>query len=363
MEVFDRRLANLPAELWQAIALIDEVKGQWANNAGLTTQVLGRLQRSVLVTSAGASTRIEGARLSDDEVEQLMRGLHAQPWAERDAQEVRGYLETLQLVFDAWQDMPLTENTVKQLHSRLLCYSDADERHRGAYKTVANRVQATGPDGDVVGVLFDTAPPYLTAKQMSELVAWTDQALTSGAYHPLPVIGNFVVTFLKIHPFLDGNGRLSRVLTNLLMLRAGYPYTPYVSHEYLVEVSKMEYDVALGWSHLTMGTKRETIRPWLTYFLGVLRTQAVQAAALVNAEAIETLLSPRQLAVWWFLSEVAEATQGEIASATGVARPTVGQALDKLLQFGAIERLGPGRGARYRRARRRTAEPMDHRAD
>lgn len=358
MELFDRRLASLPADMWQVIALIDEVKGQWANNAGLTPQVLGRLRRSVLVTSAGASTRIEGARLSDDEVEQLMRGLSVRPWAERDAREVRGYLETLQLVFDAWQDMPLSENTTKALHSRLLRYSETDERHRGAYKTVANRVQATGPDGDVVGVLVDTAPPYLTAKQMNELVTWTDQALANGAYHPLPVIGNFVVTFLKIHPFLDGNGRLSRVLTNLLMLRAGYRYMPYVSHEHVVEATKADYYVALRRSQLTLGTKRETIRPWLSYFLGVLRTQAEQAAALVSAEVIEALLSPSQLAVWQFLSEVAEAAPGQIASATGVPRPTVAQALDKLLQLGAVERLGLGRSTRYRRARR----PVDGRA-
>jgi Fic family protein len=350
VEHFDQRITNLPTSLWQTIARIDEVKGQWSHNAGLSEQVLRRLKRSVLVTSTGASTRIEGARLSDEEVERLVRGLSNRKLADRDAREVRGYLETLQLVFESWQVMPLTENTVKQLHEHLLRYVAKDERHRGVYKTLDNRVQLTGPDSAAVGLL-ETAPPYLTPKLMSELVAWTSDALADGTQHPLPVIGNFVVEFPKIHPFLDGNGRLSRILTNLLMLRAGYRYVPFVSHEQLIEASKADYYVALRRSQTTFRTERESIRPWLTYFLDKLLVQADQAAALVSHEAIERLLSPQQLFVWLYLDTMPEAAPGQIAEATGVPRPTVAQALDKLLQLGAVERLGLGRSTRYRRLR------------
>ncbi len=278
-----------------------------------------------------------------------MRGLSSQKLADRDAQEVRGYHETLQLVFESWADMPLSENTIKYLHGSLLRYASKDDRHRGVYKTMDNRVQMTGPAGKVVEVLFDTAPPFLTAKQMNELAAVTDQELLAGAHHPLLIIGNFVVEFLKIHPFLDGNGRLSRILTNLLMLRAGYRYMPFVSHEHLVEASRADYYVALRRSQTTFGGEHETIAPWLAYFLSVSLTQAHQAAALLSQEAIERLLSPSQLLVWRYLDTVSEAAPGMIASATGVPRPTVTQVLDKLLRLGAVERLGLGRSTRYRK--------------
>jgi Fic family protein len=348
MASFDHRFTDLPDEAWQAIAKIDEVKGQWSNNAGLSRQVLNRLQRSVLVTSAGASTRIEGAKMSDEDVERLMRGITMRQLADRDAQEVRGYLDVLQLVFDSWPNIVLSESTIKQLHGRLLQFTTKDERHRGAYKTMDNKVQMAAADGQVVEVLFDTTPPYLTAKQMDELVAWTNDALAAGK-HPLLVIANFVVEFLKIHPFLDGNGRLSRLLTNLLMLRAGYRYVPFVSHEHLVEADKADYYLALRRSQRTFGTSKETIQPWLEFFLEVSLTQAQQAAALVSTEAIERMLSPSQLRVWNYLGQVAEAAPGQIAAATDVPRPTVAQALDKLRYLGKVERLGLGRSTRYRR--------------
>jgi Fic family protein len=348
---FEPRFTNLPASLWQRITHIDEIKGEWRYASGLGPQLLGRLKRSVLVTSTGASTRIEGAQLSDQEVERLMRGLAQQKLTDRDTQEVRGYYEVLQLVFDTSGSIDLTENTIKTLHSRLLAHTTKDQHHRGQYKTMDNTVQATDPVGQVVSVLFATTPPYLTAKQMDELVTWTNQALTSRTHHPLLVTANFIVEFLKIHPFLDGNGRLSRILTNLLLLRAGYGFVPYTSHEHLIEANKTDYYLALRRSQTTFGTTRETIQPWLEYFLTICHTQAEHAMALLNREAIEQLLSPSQRRVWEYLAGVADAPPREIAAATEVPLPTVAQALDKLLGLGQVERLGQGRATRYRRTR------------
>lgn len=348
MPSFDTRITNLPASLWQRITRIDEIKGEWRYGGGLGPQLLGRLKRSVLVTSTGASTRIEGARLSDDDVERLMRGLSLQQLADRDAQEVRGYYDVLQLVFDAWDSTQLSESTIKDLHQRLLAHTAKDGRHRGEYKAMDNKVEATDPQGQVVSVLFDTTPPYLTAKQMSELVDWTNQVLDARTHHPLLVIANFVVEFLKIHPFLDGNGRLSRILTNLLLLRAGYSFAPYVSHEHLIEATKADHYLALRRSQVTFGTSGETIEPWLEFFLDVCRRQAQQAMALLSAEAITQLLSPAQRKVWDYLLTVDEAAPREIAAGTSVPLPTVAQALDKLLALGKVERLGLGRATRYR---------------
>lgn len=355
----DIRLANLPATVWPRIAQIDELKGEWRGGAGLGPQLLGRLKRSVLVTSTGASTRIEGARLSDDDIERLMRGADVKHLADRDSQEVRGYLDVLSVVFDTWASIDLTENNIKALHTQLLQYVAKDARHRGHYKTIDNRVQVADARGQAVSVVFDTTPAYLTGKQMEELVDWTNQSLAAGKHHPLLVIANFIVEFLKIHPFLDGNGRLSRILTNLLLLRAGYSFVPYVSHEHLVEARKTDYYLALRSSQVTFGTSKETIEPWAMLFLKICHDQARQAMDLLSAEAVEQLLSPSQRKVWDFLLGVDEAAPREIAAAVVVPLPTVAQALDKLRGLGKVERLGLGRATRYRRidaeARKRAA--------
>jgi len=349
MSRFNERLEKLSLSTLSLLSQIDGLNGQWIGGAQLSPQVLGRLKRSVLITSTGASTRIEGAQLSDEEVEKLMRGLSTQRLVDRDAQEVRGYYETLAAVFDSWQDIRLTENNIKHLHTQLLKYSYKDERHRGHYKTLENSVIATNAAGRTVSTIFATTAVYLTPKEVSELVMWTQQALADRTYHPLLVIANFVVEFLKIHPFLDGNGRLSRILTNLLLLQAGYAYMPYVSHEKLIEDSKTEYYIALRKSQVTFKTADETIAPWIAFFLQVTHTQAKEAIALLSTETVDKLLSPNQLAVWQYMRSVNEAFIQDIVGATHVARPTARQAVERLLALKKIERIGLGRTTRYRK--------------
>ena len=346
---FDQRLAQIPANIWSKIIQIDELKGQWIAGARLNPQVLGRLKRSVLVTSTGASTRIEGARLSDEDVEKMMRGIDIQKFTDRDKQEARGYFELLENVFDSWKSLKFSENTIKHFHKELLKYVKKDELHRGDYKKEENKVYMIDAAGKSVGILFDTTPAYLTPKEMQELIEWTQQVLTEKKYHPLLVIGNFLVEFLQIHPFQDGNGRLSRILTNLLLLKEGYLYMPYISHEKLVEDNKPEYYLALRRSQKTFKTKHENIISWLDFFLTILLKQSQMAVELLSKENIEKLLSKKQLAVWQYLQEVEEATPGEIAKITKVARPTVNQALDRLLRFKKVERIGLGRSTRYRK--------------
>jgi len=346
---FDQRLASIPAEIWTKITQIDELKGQWIAGARLSPQVLGRLKRSVLITSTGASTRIEGARLSDEDVEKLMRGIDIQKFTDRDKQEVRGYYELLENVFDSWKNLHFNESAVKHFHKELLKHVKKDETHRGEYKKVENKVHMLNAVGESVGVLFDTTPAYLTPKEMQELVEWTQQALAEKKYHPLFIVGNFLVEFLQIHPFEDGNGRLSRVLTNLLLLKEGYLYMPYISHEKLVEDNKPEYYLALRQSQKTFKTDKETITPWLDFFFTIFLKQSQMAVELLSKENIEKLLSKKQLSVWQYLQGVDEATPGEIAKKAKVARPTVSQALDKLLRLKKVERIGLGRSTRYRK--------------
>lgn len=346
---FDQRLEHVSANIISKIGQIDELKGKWITGAQLSPQVLGRLKRSVLITSTGASTRIEGARLSDEDVEKMMRGISIQKFTDRDKQEVKGYYELLENVFNSWKTLRFNEGTVKHFHSELLKHVDKDQRHRGDYKKQENKVHMVNEAGESMGVLFDTTPAYLTPKEMQELIEWTDIALKEKKYHVLLIVANFLVEFLKIHPFQDGNGRLSRVLTNLLLLKEGYEYMPYVSHEKLVEDNKPEYYIALRKSQKTIGSKTEDITPWLEFFFTILIEQAKMAEELLSKKNIEKLLSEKQLTVWQYLQEVEEVSTGELVKKTKILRATVKQALDRLLQFKKIERIGLGRSARYRK--------------
>ena len=346
---YNKRIKNIPQNLWQIINQIDELKGRWIGGAEINPQALGRLKQSVLVTSTGASTRIEGAKLTDEDIEKMMRGLSMQKFADRDTQEVRGYYELLENVFNSYEKIPFSESSIKHLHRELLKYVKKDELHRGEYKKTENRVEMINEVGESIGVLFDTTPAWLTPKEMLELVEWTREAIVLKEIHPLLIIGNFLVEFLNIHPFQDGNGRLSRVLTNLLMLRFGYTYMLYVSHEKLVEDNKAEYYLALRKSQKTLKTNKPDILSWLEFFFGILLTQSRQAIELLSKENIDKLLSPKQLLVWEYLNQVTEATPGEISKNTKVVRPTVSQALDTLLRLKKVERIGQGRTTRYKR--------------
>ena len=346
---FEKRLNSLSSELWTKVAQIDELKGRWGAGIQLSSQVLARLKRSILITSTGASTRIEGARLSDEDIENLMRGLDIKKFTDRDKQEVKGYFELLENVFNAWKTINLSERVIKHFHKELLQYVHKDKVHRGEYKKNENKVHMIDKEGQSIGVLFDTTQAFLTPKEMQELVEWTQSAFLEKKKHPLLIIANFIVEFLQIHPFQDGNGRLSRILTNLLLLKTGYLYMPYVSHEKLIEDNKPDYYMALRKSQKTFETSQETIKPWLDFFLEILLQQSKTAIVLLSQENIEKILSAKQLAVWQYIQKVNEATPKEIMEKTKIVRPTVNQILDKLIRLKKIERLGQGRSTRYRK--------------
>jgi Fic family protein len=345
---FNKRLENITPDILSKIAKIDEIKGRWTEGVNLSPQLLGRLKKSVLITSSGASTRIEGARLSDEDVENFIKGLNINKFRDRDTQEVKGYYELLENVFNAWQTIPFNESSIKHLHNELLKYADKDVRHRGDYKKIENDVAIVGSDGKQIGVVFQTTRAYLVPKEMQELMQWAQSAFEEKKYHPLLICAGFIVEFLKIHPFQDGNGRLSRILTNLLLLKHGYGFAPYISQEKLIEDNKSEYYLALRKSQKTLAGEDADIIAWLEFFLKILEIQAQSAMQLLSSENIETLLSPKQLLVWDYFLGAKEATIGEIVKNTKVIRPTVNQSLKKLLALKKITKFGLGRATRYR---------------
>lgn len=349
--LFNYRFDNIPSSLWKKIAQIENLKGQWISGAKLSPQVLGRLKKSVLVTSTGASTRIEGSKLSDEEVEKIMKGLSVQKFSDRDKQEVQGYYEVLQDVFDSWKQLRLTENNIKSLHNQMLKHADKDQLHRGEDKKKENKVHMVNEAGESLGILFDTTDSYLTPKQMQELVEWTNNALDQNFFHPLLILGHFIVEFLHIHPFEDGNGRISRILTNQLLLQNGFDYMPYISHEKLVEDHKIEYYLSLRKSQNTLRKEedKQNIMPWMNFFLDRVLEQSEEALKLLSSENLEKLLTTKQLAVWEYIQSTKQTSPREIAEGTQVAYATVRQTIEKLLKLKKIERLGQGRGTVYRK--------------
>lgn len=264
---------TLGPDLVKLIAEIDEFKGRWEALKTLSPDRLQALRKIATIESVGSSTRIEGAKLTDMQVETLLSNIQMQSFATRDEQEVAGYAEAMDLVFEAFTDLRLTENHIRQLHQTLLRHSKKDERHRGSYKALSNNVVAFDADGREIGVVFETASPFDTPREMEELVAWTRKAIEEESHHPLLIIAIFTVTFLAIHPFQDGNGRLSRALTTLLLLRAGYAYVPYASLERVIEENKDLYYKALRRTQTTLKSDMPDWEPWIGFFLRCLKKQ------------------------------------------------------------------------------------------
>lgn len=339
---------QITSEVLSLVARIDEFKGAWRALGTLAPDRLSALRRVATIESIGSSTRIEGSRLTDREVERLLSNLAIQKFETRDEQEVAGYAELMELMFRAWEDIPFNENHVKQLHQVLLQYSQKDEWHRGSYKTNSNSVAAFDENGTQIGIVFETATPFDTPRLMTELLAWVGDEREKAVLHPLLIIAIFVVVFLEIHPFQDGNGRLSRVLTTLLLLQAGYAYVPYSSLESVVEASKEGYYLALRQTQGTIRTDAPNWQPWLLFFLRSLAEQVRRLSMKVEREKIVLAALPElSLQIVEFAREHGRITMAEAIKLTGASRNTLKQHLRDLTERKHLEQHGSGRGVWY----------------
>ncbi len=339
---------QITPEMLSYISQLDEFKGTWQSLGKLAPQRLKALRRIATIESVGSSTRIEGVRLKDEEVEKLLSRLETTSFASRDEEEVAGYAVTMDIIFDNFAAIPLTENYIKQLHGMLLQYSSKDIRHRGAYKTVNNHVEAFDAAGKSLGVVFATASPFETPFQMEELVAWWEKEEKSKILHPLLRIGIFIVVFLAIHPFQDGNGRLSRILTTLLLLKAGYLYVPYSSLEHVVEHNKENYYLSLRRTQGTLPSDNPDWTPWLTFFLRCLKQQKEALAGKVSYDKqAKAGLSPLAASIMELAEKCDRFTLKDILLATGANRNTVKKHLSQLVQAGLLIRGGKSSGTWY----------------
>ncbi len=345
---FNKRIKITP-EILSKIAKIDEFKGLWKGSISLNPQILKRLKSTVIITSTGASTRIEGAKMSDEEIARLLRGLKSIPPKNRDEQEVAGYADLIGRMFDHYRDLKLTENNILQFHDILLNYSEKDKDHKGKYKDHDNVVAAINEKGESV-VVFKATPPYLVKPEMEAAVAWTTAEFDKKELHPILVIANFIFEFLAIHPFNDGNGRLSRALTNLLLLRAGYAYVPYVSLDEIIEDTKAEYYMALHKTQNNHKTDHEDITLWVNYLLDSLVVHANKAKALMVGEQPEKLLAESQEKILELFTHGYSLSISDIKRKLDDApREAIKKNLARLVKLRLLELIGRGRGARYRK--------------
>ncbi len=339
----DRRESS---ELVRLIGELDHFRGTWRKMQEIRAERLAQLRQVTTIESTASSTRIEGVELTDAEVARLLEGIGSESFRARDEEEVRGYAELLTLIYESHADIPLTENHIKQLHRVLLGHSGKDARHRGEYKKLPNDV--VRKRGDVIEeVLFKTATPFDTPRLMTELVAVSNAAFEDRGLHPLVVTGRFVVDFLAIHPFQDGNGRLARALTTLMLLRIGYDYVPYASLERVIEDNKQPYYVALRETQLAMRDNPAAFGSWLFFFLRALKAQQASLASKLQLEKAMLELSGLQQRIADLVAARVRITGPEIARELGLTDRAARYHLDVLRSRGIVAARGKKRGSYY----------------
>lgn len=340
--------ASMSLEIVSLLTEIDEFKGSWRAYQNLAPERLEALRQVATVESVASSTRIEGVKLTDREVAKLLQNLEQRQFSTRDEQEVAGYAAVMELIFESHTSIPLSENHIKQLHSLLLQYSTRDQRHRGTYKTLSNSVAAFDATGKEIGIIFETSTPFETPRQMTELVDWTNRELSASPFHPLIIIAVFTVRFLAIHPFQDGNGRLSRILTTLLLLKAGYTYVPYSSMESVIEHNKQDYYLSLRRTQVSLQRDEPDWLPWFTFFLRSMRKQKNNLLRKVERERQFLQAMPKLDAdILQLVRENGRTTTPEIVIATQATRANVRKRLEELVRSKLLQQHGRGRGTWY----------------
>lgn len=343
--MFDISKIEITPEILKLVAEIDEFKGAWQLFGNLAPERLQMLKKIATIESIGSSTRIEGAKLSDREVEQLLSKLDTRSFCSRDEQEIAGYAYVCEEVFQNFETMPFTENIIKQFHIWLLQFSYKDQRHMGEYKKFPNHVEAFDESGKSLGIIFETASPFETVIQMQELIYWTSQQLEVKSSHSLLVIGIFIVTFLAIHPFQDGNGRLSRILTTFLLLKLGYTYVPYSSLESVIESNKESYYLALRRTQQSLKTGSY---PWLMFFLRSLQKQKFHLEQKVSHEKVLNLyLPPLSAKILVLLSKHGRLTIKDLENITKANRNTLKKHVSNLVKSNYITQHGKGKATWY----------------
>ena len=333
---------NIDWELIRLISQVDRFDASWTSIEKREGQSLKQLKSIATVRSVGASTRIEGSKMSNEEVEVILKEIDITKIDDRDTQEVVGYFETLDLISELYNDIKISESGLKNLHNILLKHSKKDEWHKGDYKQHTNSVEATLPDGTRQIIFRTTEAGFPTQDAMRFLIDWYKN---DNKTHPLVKCALFAYDFVSIHPFQDGNGRLSRLISTLLLLKNGYKWIQYVSFEHEIESRKTEYYRVLR--NCQAQRPNENATEWVSFFFNALINIQEQLMKKLEFKGVEAKLSPREKAILTFIGNNAGCKSGEIAKKLGIPSPTVKRILPELIERNLIDRHGTGPGTNY----------------
>lgn len=335
-------------QIMTQLAIVDSFKGTWQVIDLKHSKHLKELRKIATIESIGSSTRIEGATLTDEEVEKLLKSVKITKLNTREQQEVVGYYDVLKIILNHSDTIDITKNYIHQLHGLLLKHSNKDQSHRGKYKSLSNQVVANYPDG-TQRIIFRTTEPAMTSKEMEDLLFWFNERLKEKDLHPVLITATFVYEFLSIHPYQDGNGRLSRLLTTLLLMQQGYEFTQYISFEHIIEQRKDDYYRVLMDGQKDRYTEKEKIDKWILFFLDCMVTLIKRLE--VKYEQYNKLskeLNERQIAVLEFIKQQKRIRISDLEKAfKEQSRSTLKSDLVYLVNEGFLLKTGELRGTRY----------------
>ena len=340
-EVYNFKL-NIDWKLINLISEIDRFDANWTAIERKEGQSLKELKSIATVRSVGASNRIEGNRMSDEEVDVLLQKIDIAKLTDRDSQEVVGYFEVLDLINESHQNISLSENHLKSLHNSLMKYSVKDLWHKGNYKQHSNAVEASFTDGTKQIIFQTTEAGFANENSTRALLDWYNAEME---VHALIKIASFVYEFLSVHPFQDGNGRLSRLISTLLLLNKGYKWIQYVSFEHEIENRKNEYYQVLR--SCQAERPNEDVTVWIHFFLNCLSNIQTQLLKKLQQSGMETNLSHKEKSIYTIIQNRPNIQSGEIAIKLGIPSPTVKRILSVLLNKGLIVKQGSGRNVSY----------------
>jgi Fic family protein len=330
----------LSPEIVALLTSIHEHRGKQELYLEAHADALMTLAEIAKIQSTGASNAIEGIHATDQRLRELVKDKSAP--RNRTEQEIAGYRDVLAVIHESYDYIYPRPNIILQLHKQL--YSFSQSSIGGSYKNSDNFIAETDAEGNQT-VRFQPIPAYLTAHSMDSLCAAFTKSLEEHEHDPLLLIPMFVLDFLCIHPFNDGNGRMSRLLTLLLFYRAGYSVGRYISLEKLIENSKDTYYEALRDSSEGWHENRNDYAPFVRYYLGILQKacnefeeRCLSRRGLSKPERIKAVID----------SAIGTVTTQEIMDACpDISKVTVERALTSLVKAGLLAKIGGGRSTAY----------------
>jgi Fic family protein len=321
---------------------IDKFGGSWEAIEKREGAGLKHLKSIATVRSVGASTRIEGSRMTDDEVAVLLNDLRISTLEERDQQEVAGYFDTLDVISESFVDIEISESSIKGLHNILMRYNQKDEWHKGDYKQHSNMVEAIKRDGSKQIIFRPTEPGFETEDAMRRLITWYN---SDRQPHSIAKSAIFVYDFLSIHPFQDGNGRLSRLLGILLLLKNGYKWIQYVSFEHEIENRKDEYYKVL--MECQRNRPGEDVSAWVDFFLSCLISIQQQLLIKLQTAGMSMQMTPREKKIFQFIENHPGSKSGAISEKLDIPLPTIKRILAEMTNQNLLQKHGIGAGTNY----------------